>query len=553
MRSDLNIVANTQDVIVYDVDKITKRVDNLDVEMSDVKNRVSHLESKVKSLNIKTDIALVLTAASTALSIGNTLELTGKYISIGMGKLRNFINNGYTRLATTSGEASEVELAALDYSENLPPVPFEGTRMTNTDGYVKLKSWIHAAHVKPKFSSLYADDNEESANNPHAMIVSYATLNDVCIYYRDSLKPCFNVVCHQLDNINNTIRDVAYKKDLQGMVKLSDFVDVAINNCTLPEDQSQNILIITFEHPIYCGDLCFTLSFTSNDNQQYSHNLKITFSPYDDPQLTGDEWVEGKGGVDIIDDNQACLTWTTFNINEQSNVVYTITTNDVKYKISERGINDLVYKETTDDLDIRIKALEALKHEPPVIDLNNYPTVDEVNEALSNYVLKSENEQLKAKINELETIITSLTARLDVLDSLIPKPPSLPEFYQGFTYREMDETKDYYHVDNRYSNTVFDIYIEPVVNENNEYDMEYVVVLEDADGFKHYLRIVLAYENDDKTEITYNAYYIDELNGHNEALTIDAAGYVYVPDYLADSFSTASYEEYHYVEKYSKA
>ncbi|KAK8880806.1 hypothetical protein M9Y10_003496 [Tritrichomonas musculus] len=57
MRSDLNIVANTQDVIVFDVDKITKRVDIFDAEMSDVKNRVSHLESKVKSLNIKTDIA----------------------------------------------------------------------------------------------------------------------------------------------------------------------------------------------------------------------------------------------------------------------------------------------------------------------------------------------------------------------------------------------------------------------------------------------------------------------------------------------------------------
>ena len=55
---------------IYDVDKITKRVDNLDVEMADVKNRVSHLESKVKTLNIKTDIALVLTAASTELSIG---------------------------------------------------------------------------------------------------------------------------------------------------------------------------------------------------------------------------------------------------------------------------------------------------------------------------------------------------------------------------------------------------------------------------------------------------------------------------------------------------
>ena len=49
----------------------------------------------------------------------------------------------------------------------------------------------------------------------------------------------------------------------------------------------------------------------------------------------------------------------------------------------------MVYKETTNELDKRITALEELKHEPPTIDMTEYPTVDEVNEALSNYVLKS--------------------------------------------------------------------------------------------------------------------------------------------------------------------
>ncbi|KAK8847181.1 hypothetical protein M9Y10_019764 [Tritrichomonas musculus] len=145
------------------------------------------------------------------------------------------------------------------------------------------------------------------------------------------------------------------------MVKQSDFVDVAINNCTLPDDQSQNLLMITFEHPIYSGSLDLIVNFTSNDNKQCSYNLKIIFSPYDDPQLTGDEWVDNKGGVDIIDDNLAALTWTTFNMNEQSNVSYVIKSNNVNYKISERGINDLVYHDTTDDLDKRITALEGLK------------------------------------------------------------------------------------------------------------------------------------------------------------------------------------------------
>ncbi|KAK8885578.1 hypothetical protein M9Y10_041028 [Tritrichomonas musculus] len=202
-----------------------------------------------------------------------------------MGKLWIFFNNGYTRLAESS--ESSVEVAAVDYTENLIDVPIENTRMTNTDGFVKLKLWIHATHVKPKFSSLYADDNEESANNPHAMIASYATLNDVYIYYRDSMKPCFNVVCHQLDNINNQLQD-----------------------------------------------------------------------------LIGDEWVMAKGGVDIVGDNIAALTWTTFNMDEQSNVSYVIKSNAVNYKIGKRSINDLVYHDTTDDLDKRLKALEELKHEP---------------------------------------------------------------------------------------------------------------------------------------------------------------------------------------------
>ena len=92
--------------------------------------------------------------------------------------------------------------------------------------------------------------------------------------------------------------------------------------------------------------------------------MKIIFSPYDEPQLIGDEWVMAKGGVDIVGDNIAALTWTTFNIDEQSNVSYVIKSNAVNYKIGKRSINDLVYHDTTDDLDKRLKALEELKHEP---------------------------------------------------------------------------------------------------------------------------------------------------------------------------------------------
>lgn len=44
------MAANTQDVMVYDVDKITNKVENMDAELKNAGNFVRHIQKDVNSL-----------------------------------------------------------------------------------------------------------------------------------------------------------------------------------------------------------------------------------------------------------------------------------------------------------------------------------------------------------------------------------------------------------------------------------------------------------------------------------------------------------------------
>lgn len=50
MRTKINMAANTQDVMVYDVDKITNKVENMDAELKNAGNFVRHIQKDVNSL-----------------------------------------------------------------------------------------------------------------------------------------------------------------------------------------------------------------------------------------------------------------------------------------------------------------------------------------------------------------------------------------------------------------------------------------------------------------------------------------------------------------------
>ena len=46
LRSDLNMVVNTQDLIVYDVDNLIQKFENMDAELKNVENSVQSIQKK---------------------------------------------------------------------------------------------------------------------------------------------------------------------------------------------------------------------------------------------------------------------------------------------------------------------------------------------------------------------------------------------------------------------------------------------------------------------------------------------------------------------------
>ncbi len=78
MRSDINVVSNNVDVIIFDVDKLEDNVDNLNKRMKAQEILTQYLKHKVNTIEIVSGVSLVLSIASTAMravSLGFLLEV----------------------------------------------------------------------------------------------------------------------------------------------------------------------------------------------------------------------------------------------------------------------------------------------------------------------------------------------------------------------------------------------------------------------------------------------------------------------------------------------
>ena len=339
----MNIVANTADVITFDVRALEKRTDNLETELHKVEDVVQHIQKDIKTLKLEAGFALALSCVSTVLSVGNTLELAGNYISIGFGKLKNLINNGYMRI---EGSETEIEMAMEDAGWNLVPVEYMRS-VGNTD-LTPLITWINAPHVKPKFSDKYASKDDDGYN-PENIYVSYATTHDLCMYYRDSLKPVFKKLVDKFDDVEN---------DLKLRVQDSDFMEYSLNNCsaTYTLDSFQ----ITFDKAPKTGQV--NLVIKAIDMVMITDHLYRVYLKFDNGKITEflGENVESQNWASYIkaELNNNIVTFTSVtpgaigtinNITVQSNTVL-----NAEY----RGIKNIVYKNNLNALDERVKALE---------------------------------------------------------------------------------------------------------------------------------------------------------------------------------------------------
>ena len=284
MRSDLNIVANTTDVLDFDLKALEKRTDNLETEVHQVEDVVQHIQKEMKTLKIEAGFALALSVASTVLSVGNTLELAGNYISLGFGKIKNIINNGYVRVASSE---SGVDMNAEDLTYNLLNLNVRNAltyESSNVD-LSGLMTWINSEHIKPKFSDKYAS-TEDDEYNPENIYISYASTHDLCIRYRDSLKPAFKLIVDKFIDEENEMKEIQNEVNevYDLMVTKYDFIDTVNEVPEVICTKGNQRLWFRFKNHIDEGEISFRVTWNDWDSESDWDDCKISFRSTKDPK-----------------------------------------------------------------------------------------------------------------------------------------------------------------------------------------------------------------------------------------------------------------------------
>ena len=263
MRSDLNVVANTTDVISFDVKAVEKRCDNLEVEVTEVKTVVDKLKSEMNTLKVEEGINIGLSIADTLLGV-SSLVLAGNAIKMGKNAIRQLAADGSTVMHQAGGEAIGVDVVERDIVQNLID-EFSEASNSNLITYANdtrvdirpIYNWVAADHVEPKFSDEYATTGEDDSTNPNNIYVSYSGVHRVCMNYRDSLKPGFKLIADKFTEIDD---------DVNARPRFSDFVEYSKESPEIifsPISFNQRILF-KFNYEVYEGSFEFRVTWSES-------------------------------------------------------------------------------------------------------------------------------------------------------------------------------------------------------------------------------------------------------------------------------------------------
>ena len=276
MRSDLNIVANTTDMIDFDLKALTRRTDNLETEVRKVNDVVQHIEKEISTLKLEAGFALGISCVDALLG-GVSLTLAGNAIKMGSSAIRQLAANGSTVMHQIGGEMLQVDTVVRDIEQNLIEQFSEVDALTYANdisvNITPIYEWVNAKHVEPKFNDDWATTGEDDATNPNNIYVAYSGVHRVCMYYRDSLKPAFKLVADKFEEIESNMND---------RPKFSNFVEYGKES---PEiifskyDHNTRILF-KFEHDVFEGSFDFRVTFanSSSDFVDLRISLKSKFN-----------------------------------------------------------------------------------------------------------------------------------------------------------------------------------------------------------------------------------------------------------------------------------
>ncbi|KAK8845753.1 hypothetical protein M9Y10_020671 [Tritrichomonas musculus] len=337
MRSDLNVLTNNFDVVSYDVKDITSKVDTLRSEMTEQQNKTQYLKSETDKLEIMAGVALAIGATGTLMG---GLSLTETGISFGFNGI-----NGSVRCIVESGERW------FGYANELPLHLL--SRSIKTD-LTPLIDWCNE-----DIKELTYDANEDTS------VPSVAGVFNICNNVVHAMKPTFKMLCNAINEINNDYisKNELVRDDIINVV--GKFVNGEVH-LEAEDTITDGIIKARF----------LVQKVSEYNDVDYEENI-VTIN------ITGGT-INYQGTTDFPSCTMNDKTFVISNPNKHRVGGIQIKENTAKRRM-EFTTNDLAY---TCDIDALHKKIDTLHEQIEKNDtalattLNEFPTVDEVNEAL---------------------------------------------------------------------------------------------------------------------------------------------------------------------------
>ena len=408
MRSDLNMVSNTVDVVSYDVKDIRNNVETLNSQMAEQKQVTDCLQKDVEKNRIIATTALAFGVAGT---VGSMASIG---MQLGTKGIQFASKNGYQFLSCCAAEPAEVEMEGT--SLLVGELDLMGTifnRSIVTD-ITPVLNWCNEEYIA--IPDIPVDDE---ARNPKTTACSLYTTIDMCNKFRETLKPVFKKLANRINelteevtniDISEKLNDYAPLTKLNECVKVYDLVREDVIDIFANVDNEHHVITFTFEDNIVNGLIIFKTFAKNNEaSRQRRFYIKIAEGEIIDYKgVQTDTTIDGitiKGLAQSESDRVAYMPtaelimdtserFILINIDENYIIAGVVIEQCTCTRQMVYSTNDFAYIQDIEAINKKIDALAEQSHNNDAQTLSlqdDFVTVDEVNKVLTeNYVNKDD-------------------------------------------------------------------------------------------------------------------------------------------------------------------
>ena len=392
MRSDLNLVTNTVDVISWDVNAL--------------QSELEAFEQEVRAQMEVTEAMDIVDGIMTVVDIGFAIPGIVRFFkesSAGRSVMRFFERTSINEVANVSHELEDLTEQTIDTIDSIVDDIRDFDIVWNRARSARNIDWEHSIEVFNKIIEWVNAETQtiqftgEYSINPTTSLITLSAAFQTALKVRDTLKPALLEITNNIIDIHDTIADAGFRLTENDFIK---------NELETPEVVNEiGRVKFTFKNSILDGEFTFravwkdsptdwddvTLKFKHNVDAdthklvdgykivEYSTKYPEQISKFKQPVITNNEIVidpvqhpeDPTQGIDEFDDIQI------------------LSSNIRTYIDDTPAFHDLVYRDELNNY--------ALKNEIstiPNIDLSGYTTNESFANTLANYMTKTNETSL---------------------------------------------------------------------------------------------------------------------------------------------------------------